>query len=212
MTAATQKEMLTPQIQVDTARPQLAWGLGIGLENTSTARYAWHWGDQGDSKALFMVDVKSRNGFVYFTNSANGLSIGPDIMDIVFGKQQHDIAKFIGYGKFEEAAANLMAAIKKEGTVKALQDYEKNRKQVISEGPVNTIGYILLKEKKNTEAIAVFTQNTKDHPASSNAWDSLAEAYMNQGDTIHAIEYYEKSLALDPGNKNAEDQLKKLKK
>ena len=64
--------------------------------------------------------------------------------------------------------------------------------------------------KKIDEAIAVFRLNTEDFPASANTWDSLAEGYMVKGDKQKAIEYYKKSLELDPNNKGAAENIKKL--
>lgn len=53
--------------------------------------------------------------------------------------------------------------------------------------------------------------NVEAYPLSSNVYDSLAEAYMRDGDKALAIENYEKSLKLNPGNTNAVDTLKKLR-
>jgi tetratricopeptide (TPR) repeat protein len=72
------------------------------------------------------------------------------------------------------------------------------------------MGYDLLRVKKIDEAIALFTLNTQDFPKSSNVWDSLGEAYMVKGDKPKAIENYKKSLELDPNNKGAIENLKKL--
>ena len=58
-----------------------------------------------------------------------------------------------------------------------------------------------MRAKKLDEAIAVFEQNTKDYPQSSNVWDSLAEGYMTRGNKAEAIKYYEKSLELDAPTK-----------
>lgn len=49
--------------------------------------------------------------------------------------------------------------------------------------------------------------NTEDHPNSWNAYDSLAEAYMDHGDINLAIKYYRKSLDLNAGNTNAVEAL-----
>jgi Tfp pilus assembly protein PilF len=49
-------------------------------------------------------------------------------------------------------------------------------------------------------------------PKSANAYDSLAEAYMEQGDKESAIKYYEKSLSLNPDNINAKEMINKLSK
>ena len=54
--------------------------------------------------------------------------------------------------------------------------------------------------------------NVDMNPQSVNAFDSLGEAYMKNGDSDLAIKNYEKSLELDPNNTNAKEILKELKK
>jgi tetratricopeptide (TPR) repeat protein len=81
----------------------------------------------------------------------------------------------------------------------------------IPEGAVNNVGYHLLWQKHNADAIRIFRLNTELHPESANSFDSLGEGYMESGDKPQAIENYEKSLALDPKNSNAASQLKKLR-
>ncbi|OMP76709.1 serine hydrolase, partial [[Flexibacter] sp. ATCC 35208] len=203
----TPKGMFQTQIHVDTAKaPQLSWGLGVGLDSVAATRYCWHWGDQGDSRAFFCGDISKKDGIVFLTNSANGLSIVPDVLEVVFGPQQLDINKFVAYGKFEPTALTLIQTIQKDGAGKALIDSK------IDEDHLNTIGYYFLNKKDYTNAIGVFAKATTDHPDSYNAWDSLAEAYMNQGNKEKAIEYYEKSLVLNPQNNNAVEKLKELRK
>jgi tetratricopeptide (TPR) repeat protein len=103
-----------------------------------------------------------------------------------------------------------------KGAAVALKEYTTNRSQhpdqYIGEGSVNSIGYVLLRMKKVEEAIALFIQNTVDFPKSGNTWDSLAEAYMTNGNKEQAIKYYEQAVQLDPGNTNAVEQIKKMKK
>jgi Tfp pilus assembly protein PilF len=48
------------------------------------------------------------------------------------------------------------------------------------------------------------------YPKSYNTYDSLAEAYMDNGSRNLAIENYRKSLALNPQNTNATEKLKEL--
>lgn len=79
-----------------------------------------------------------------------------------------------------------------------------------SEPALNQLGYRLLAMKKVKEAIEVFKLNVEVYPQSSNVYDSLAEAYMRNGDKELAIKNYEKSLELNPQNQNAVEMLKKL--
>ena len=87
----------------------------------------------------------------------------------------------------------------------------RSSEKEILEYILNNKGYDLLSQNKNDEAIGVFTMNCIANPDSYNAYDSLGEAYMNKGDKTSAIKNYEKSLQLDPSNRNAEEMIKKLK-
>ena len=65
---ADDREVPTP------ADPYIAWGLGVGLQETEAGKLAWHWGDNPGFKALFVLDPQSGESVVLFTNSENGLS------------------------------------------------------------------------------------------------------------------------------------------
>jgi CubicO group peptidase (beta-lactamase class C family) len=97
----------------------------------------------------------------------------------------------------------------------AVAGYMKIKKQTplnpaIQEARLNALGYSLLREKKIDAAIAVFKVNVVLYPQSSNAYDSLGEAYLASGDKDQAAVNYKKSLDLDPKNQNAANVLKKL--
>jgi Flp pilus assembly protein TadD len=79
------------------------------------------------------------------------------------------------------------------------------------EGELNGLGYNLIRQKRFKEAIKVFQLNVEAYPQSSNVYDSLGEAYMLNGEKAPAIENYEKSLKLNPGNTNAVEKLKLLR-
>ena len=76
---------------------------------------------------------------------------------------------------------------------------------------MNTLGYWLLGKRKVVEAIEVFKMNVEDFPNSANAYDSLGEAYTINGDIERAIENYQRSLELNPGNAHAVGMLRKLR-
>ncbi len=69
-----------------------------------------------------------------------------------------------------------------------------------AESELNNLGYNLLREDKKTEAIAIFKLNTEVYPHSPNAFDSLAEAYLANGESSQARACYEKVLELLPGS------------
>jgi tetratricopeptide (TPR) repeat protein len=88
----------------------------------------------------------------------------------------------------------------------ALRDYS------VKENKANAYGYQLLAAKRYAEAIDIFKINAARFPNSANAFDSLAEAYMMNGQKDLAVKYYEKSIELNPSNTNAAEMIKKLKR
>lgn len=65
-----------------------------------------------------------------------------------------------------------------------------------NEAELNAYGYLLVSQKKNNEALAIFLRVTKEYPDSWNAWDSLGEMYVTLGDKPKAVANYKKALAL----------------
>jgi Flp pilus assembly protein TadD len=82
---------------------------------------------------------------------------------------------------------------------------------ILSEMLLNQTGYTLLRRRENAPAIEMFKLNAEEHPRSSNAHDSLGEAYAANGDVQLAIRSYERALELDPANANAAARLRSLR-
>lgn len=87
---------------------------------------------------------------------------------------------------------------------------EKPDNVSVAESRLNNMGYMLMRQKKLTEAIEIFKLNVEFYPNEWNVYDSLGEAYMNNGDKELAIANYKKSLELNPGNEGGAQMLKKL--
>jgi CubicO group peptidase (beta-lactamase class C family) len=210
----TWQQMLTPQIRVNEKYPPVAWGLGWGLETMQEGEYFWHWGDNGDAKAYITAFLPQKDAVVYFADGSNGLSFAKEILSDAIGGE-HPALAHLDYERYNSPGRRLLKSIIAEGLTPALAKYKEQRRsdstQWIDEPKINTIGYFLLGKQRIDDAIEIFRLNTEDFPGSWNAWDSLAEAYAKKGDKTLAIEYYEKSIALNPDNKNGIEQLKKLK-
>ena len=80
----------------------------------------------------------------------------------------------------------------------------------ISEVEVNAWGYKLMRAGDTKSSVAILRLNTELHGDSWNAFDSLAEAHAQAGNTPMAIENFRKSLAMNPNNTNAVAWLKQL--
>lgn len=74
----------------------------------------------------------------------------------------------------------------------------------------NYFGYQLMEVDEINAAIAFFELNAKQHPESSNAFDSLGEAYLANKEFKKALIAYEKSFSLDEHNKNASEAIDKI--
>jgi len=81
-----------------------------------------------------------------------------------------------------------------------------------AENDLNMAGYDFLNRGQTTDALKVFKLIVKEFPSSSNAWDSLGEAYAKTGDRQLAISSYRKCLELNPQSDNAKSWLEKLQK
>jgi CubicO group peptidase (beta-lactamase class C family) len=209
---ATWEEMLKPQIPVSTKFPELYWGLGWGLEKTEQGESFWHWGDSGQSRNYISANLSTKHGVILFTNSENGLSFVREILDDSIGGS-HQGPLYLDYERYGSPSWLLGRSILKEGAPAALASYRKQKlkgEKGISETSMNLLGYRMLSMKKVSDAITVFRQNTEDFPQSWNTWDSLAEAYMDNGENRLATQDYEKSLELNPANDNARQMIRKL--
>lgn len=115
-------------------------------------------------------------------------------------------------------SAELDEQYRAKGVKAALDHYAELKKNFYGRGAydfgeasLNVFGYAVLERKDYAGAIQILQLNADQFPSSGNVWDSLAEAYLKSGDSKKAEEYYSKSLALDPTNTNAKQQLEKLK-
>lgn len=105
--------------------------------------------------------------------------------------------------------------LEKKGDTKAAGELRARAMKLATEADINILAYGLLGDKKYDEAIALFKTNVKEHPNSSNTYDSLGEALAATGDKKGAVENYSKALSLstDPADKKRiESVLARLKK
>ena len=105
------------------------------------------------------------------------------------------------------SSSGVDAAVKQYHELKASDPNSYN----FGQGQLNSLGYRLVRMKKYADAIRIFQLNVEAFPQSSNAYDSLAEGYMDAGDRGQAIVNYEKAIQLNPKNAGSIAALKKLK-
>jgi hypothetical protein len=104
------------------------------------------------------------------------------------------------------ASGDLDQAVKQYHDLKVAEPTAYN----FDEGELNALGYKLMRAKKFKEAIRILQLNVEAYPQSSNVYDSLGEAYMDDGDKTQAVANYQRSLQLNPKNRNAVEMIRKL--
>ncbi|CAD0224235.1 serine hydrolase [Chryseobacterium sp. JV274] len=80
------------------------------------------------------------------------------------------------------------------------------------ESELNTLGYKLMRNGNVISSIKLFKLYVSEFPNSGNPYDSLAEAYFNNGQFELSKQNYQKSLDLNSKNTNAKEMLLKLDK
>lgn len=105
------------------------------------------------------------------------------------------------------ASSGIDAAEKQYHDLKAAAPTTYN----FDEGELNALGYQLIRKKEFQEAIRVLQLNVEAYPQSSNVYDSLGEAYLDDGNKPQAIANYQKAIERNPKNRGSIAMLQKLK-
>ena len=84
--------------------------------------------------------------------------------------------------------------------------------EVMNQSGINRLGYDYLDREKNQLAIAIFKTNVLAYPESADVYDSLGEAYLENGEEQLAILNYKKALEIDPNYPTAIRALKEIEK
>jgi CubicO group peptidase (beta-lactamase class C family) len=170
----------------------ISHGGGINGFNTLEARY-----------------IADHDLIVIFNNTpgANLSEMAKGIRAILYGQEPVTPKRSL--------SQDLGATVMNRGSDAAIAQYREFKRTRPSdydfnEEALNQLGYRLLQENRNADAIAIFKLNVEEYPKSDNVYDSLAEAYAKDGQKQLAIDNYRKSLELDPKNQHAIDQLKEL--
>jgi hypothetical protein len=184
-----------------------AFGWNVAPRNGDT--FVWHTGNSGDRRAFLGRRVDDRLTIIILTRGdSRRLEIADAIVDIVhhrrFTPPRLSIARRLG------------PVIKAKGADAGLAEYERLRASEpnaydFGEGELNGLGYALLGMRDVAGAIRVFELNTRQFPSSSNAWDSLGEAYLRADRRDDSRRAYARAVELDPANANARGALEKLK-
>lgn len=152
---------------------------------------------------------------------------------VIFYKEGKEINRIVEHPvkTFEEDIENILtvndyksnyqivATVDHIITSSGLIGLRKNKRQILktyknelqSMYELNTYAYILSKTNRIEEAIEVSKLNTKLFPTESNAYLSLANRFLSNGDTQKALKNYKKALKLDPQNEQIQENITTVK-
>jgi CubicO group peptidase (beta-lactamase class C family) len=188
-----------------------SYGFGWNVEEKEGRKFVWHQGAAGGYRALIERRLEEKSTVIILTNKGNSkrLQIADAIINILNGKPYEFPKRSIAEATYK--------TIREQGLQTAIKNYQALRvgndsSYDFGESELNSLGYQLLYgDKKTVDAIEIFKLNTAEYPKSSNAFDSLGEAYQVVGNEVLAIESYQKAVELDPTNLHAVEMLKKLR-
>jgi CubicO group peptidase (beta-lactamase class C family) len=187
------------------------YGFGWNVAEDGSGKYVWHTGSAAGFRAFIERRLGPGTTVILLTNLGNSKRMEIDAaIQRIFAGKPYVLPR-------QSGAEKLYSAIHDSGIQAALKMYEglragKDTSYDFGESELNTLGYQLLYgDKKPNDAIAIFRLNTAEHPKSSNAFDSLGEAYSRNGQKGLAIESYQAAVKLDPSNGHAVSMLKQLK-
>ena len=165
-----------------------------------------------------MTPVKANDSSFYLKEMNEKLIFisTPDAHIELAEKREHEGEKFY-FIKLTAGEKTALEYFKNKEYTKSLNAYKALQKKdsldpTIQEWDLNRTGYKYLKANEFEKAKAIFKINIALYPEKSNVYDSMGDAFKKENDSLKAIEYYEKSIAINPENRNSVKNLKKLKK
>jgi CubicO group peptidase (beta-lactamase class C family) len=205
-------KMFHPRLRVgEDSSSYYAYGWDVHRTPRNTTYY-WHNGANGIFFADFYRFIDEGATVIVLTNKSNGFQgTGREVATSLFSptyKPVVPIADNVTNRAFTDHVIDIALQQGDEAGTSELANAKPG--QHLLEMRVNRKGYELLQGGSAKQAVNVFRINVQAFPKSSNAYDSLGEAYLTSGDTTSAVEHYKRSLALDPENDNAKEVLKRL--
>ena len=210
LSAESKQKMFTGYVKDFKGKYGYGWDVGKESidDNGDSVSYIMHGGSIFGFNSL-IARIPGNQQLIVLLNNTGASSLNEmydNIRKILYGQPVKEPVK---------PSVNQMAELIDQKGAEAGIDFYKSRKASdeegkISEREINDLGYYLLRDDRPDDAVKIFKLNIEEHPESFNVYDSYAEALMDKGDNAGAIANYKKSIAIDPQNINAYDQLEKM--
>jgi CubicO group peptidase (beta-lactamase class C family) len=183
------------------------WRIERGAGRDSAQVIAHYGGINGFSSCNLMIPADGI-AIIWLDNTTQSPPLEQDIIRLLYGLPATPPPVPIGRA--------IYPILQREGAESAVKRYHDLRRQSpgrydFAEPELNQLGYHLLKLGRASDAVQILKLNAEAYPESSNAYDSLGEAWLAAGDTAQAVANYRRSLERDAGNQNAVQLLRRLR-
>jgi CubicO group peptidase (beta-lactamase class C family) len=216
--ALTKDKILSAQSKRMMFTPGLSeYGYGIRISDqpvgngNQKTKIIWHGGGGVNGfTSLISRAVENQQTVIILDNGSHGLIL-PKITNSILG--------ILNGQPFEppkrSIAETLYKIVLEKDVASAITEYRKLKAAEsavfdFSETELQWLGYQFVGIKRPKDAIAIFKLNVEMFPDSTNAYDTLGEAYLSEGNKDLALANYKKAIELDPQNANALQIVKRL--
>lgn len=178
---------------------------------------AWLGGMPGDRELGLSYFNKVKDEGIFFKNEAKY------ILGSVYGFRENDFSQsykyweelsdqFPGNNGFQgqKTRSYFLALVEERGVefLMAEKDSLHSKYKLNNVNTLNGLGYNLINQERQREALTVFKVNLELYPDIANCYDSIAECYMNLGDNEKAIKYYKIAYRKLDTDSTANDEFK----
>ena len=167
-------------------------------------------------KNLKPIKVNDSSFYVKEMNEKIIFISKPEMHIELAAKREHKGDKFY-FKKLAQDEKTALEYFKNKEYTNALNAYIKIQQNdsldpVIDLYRLNRMAKEYMRANKIAEAKEFFLINIALYPKKSLVYDSMGDAFKKENDTVKAIEYYKKSLVINPENRNSLRNLEKLKR
>ncbi|MDG2444236.1 MAG: hypothetical protein P8M14_02165, partial [Flavobacteriaceae bacterium] len=165
-------------------------------------------------KNLKPIKVNDSSFYVKEINEKLVFMSKPEMHIELAEKREHKGEKFY-FKKIAQEEKTALEYFKNKEYTNALNAYIKIQQNdsldpVIDLYRLNRMAKEYMRANKIAEAKEFFLINIALYPQKSLVYDSMGDAFKKENDTVKAIEYYKKSLVINPENRNSLRNLEKL--
>lgn len=210
--AFTNGNLIKGPISIKINGQEYGYGFGWMITNKGNTKYIQHDGTVESYRSLIKKNLTDGYDYIYLTNQGSRIAM-------------NELTKSIDYileeSKYQKPQIPITNVILTQLKTKGVTDLASNVKNKITnnegefsieENAILRLAYSFLRKDKVDIAIEIFKLNVELYPNSYNAFDSLAEGYFSNKQFELSKENYEKSLELNPENKNGEMMLERIEK